>query len=841
MATWCGWSSVLWLASGALATAGCDEGTGVSVNDAWIGTDDSRVAPPYDSTRPLADAQTDGPPTHADAVVVNDAGGLESDLGYDAVGPTDTGGDTAADVPVEIDTGLGGWQIRECNVVLRYVAPPDARNVLLAGDFTQWADNPLSMSDADGDGTFEITLQPGPGLISGQLHAYKFVVDDRWILDPAATHAKYDGDCVNSAFLMPACDEGPELTVESLEPSVDGDRGGLVARIRPRLATDGSPPHRTAFALDGEALPEGAVQFDEAAGIIEIRVDDLPLGRHVLGLRLWDDADRAAQPLDLPFWLEAQPFSWRDAVLYMIVIDRFANGQLDNDAPVGPPVQYPADWHGGDLWGALQVMQSGYFESLGVNAIWLSPINTQVDGHFPGRDDPMDYAAYHGYWPIRGREVDPRYGGDEALDAFVQEAHRRGIRVMLDLINNQIHEEHEYYTDHPEWFRAGCVCGIDENCGWSDRPLDCLFAPYLPDINWRIPEAAAQFIDDAVYWIERFGVDGFRVDAVKHVETVSIYNMRAELTRRFEQGGERIVMLGETAVGEGDHYDDHCGIMYNSGYEWIEAYTGPTALDGQFDFPSHHRMQWGLLTGELGYDSLESIINDMEVRYSPSALHVRFLGSHDSSRMASRAARDPARDCRWPGDAPCDPMPQALADAALYERLRRAFTLLLTLPGIPLIYYGDEVAMAGGGDPDSRRDMAWEGDLADVAMRPDPLDDAQRALREWIRDIAAVRADSPALAHGRRVPLLWEPDLYVYALVDGPPNQDANDAAVVVLNRGGGHVNTPVEGPAMMNLRGIGRFDVVVGAGELTRADNALSVSIPAGGAAIFRGRAGGP
>lgn len=708
------------------------------------------------------------------------------------------------------------WPTRGCTVEVAYAGA--GGQVRLAGDFTRWADGALTL-ERGGDGVFRRTLGAQDGLVAGQTHAYKLIVDGRWIIDPGARLRKYDGDCVNSGLHAPACGAGPELVGQPVV--VTGDQ--VEAQVQALKATDGVPLAQVTLTLDGEAV---AADVRPDTGTFRMQINGLSTGRHVLSARATDAEDRIADPVDLVFWVEAAPFDWRDGSLYLLFIDRFANGNRPIDAPIGNDVAYAADWHGGDLWGAVEVMESGYFEALGVGAIWLSPVNLQADGDYPERGGNRPFAPYHGYWPARARAVEPRFGGDAALHAFVEAAHAHGIRVLLDLINNQVHEQHEYVAPHPDWFRTACVCGQDPGCGWSERPLDCLFAAYLPDINWRNPEAEKQFISDAVWWIETFGVDGFRVDAVKHVETTSVFNLRDALTRRFEQGGTRIVMLGETAVGEGDRFDDGCGEIYDSGYAWISAYTGQNALDGQFDFPTHHRIQWGLLTGQAGFDSIENAIATYEQRYGQGHLHVQFLGSHDTNRMASRAAQDPAADCRFQDQGACARLPETSMDPGAYQRLRRAFTLLLALPGIPLIYQGDELAEPGGGDPDNRRDMLFAPDLADLAMGPAPAaPTAQQAeLKAWIETLASARRASHALTRGRRAPLLVEPDLYVFA------RADADQVALVVLNRGGEVRDRRV---ALGALAGAGNWQVAAGSLTVTPDGDGVRVSVPAGESGI--------
>lgn len=764
--------------------------------------------------------------------------------GRDSGAPGDDGGaedggagDGGADAGEPLDGGpppaTARWGRRSCSATVRFAPRTRATSVMLAGDFTGWGDAPLPMSDLDGDGVYELTVGPEHGLVGGRLHAYRVIVDGEYLLDPSATHRKYDGACLDSGLLAPACEAGPEIAPGALTTRFDAasESGGASVRVAIRTAVDRAAPSRVDFALDGAALDARMVVLDEDAGAYDVTLDGLPPGRHLLSVRAADERGREAEPIDLPFWIEEERFEWRDATMYMIVVDRFANGDRASDDPVG--VEYPADFHGGDLDGVTEVVRSGYFEELGVNTLWLSPINAQADGDFAGRDDAHRYAGYHGYWPRRGREVEPRFGGNDALRALVDEAHRHGIRVLLDLINNQVHEQHEYYVAHPEWFRTGCVCGVDPGCGWSERPLDCLFASYLPDIDWRNPEAEAQLTADALHWIEAYGVDGFRIDAVKHVETSSIVNLRAATARRFEQAGYRHYFVGETAVGQWDSADYGCGERYADGYAWLDGYVGRTALDGQFDFPTHHRLG-GLVDGSMGFDAVEDVVRDAQARLRPEGLHVRFLGTHDSTRIASRAALDPAQGCRWPDGAGCASMPGVPTDPAAYARLRRALAVLYTMPGIPFLYYGDEIAMAGGNDPDNRRDMAWDGALASLSMSTDTVSAAQTGLRAFVRALGRARAESEALRRGRRIALVAEPDVYVVAWA----GERAGDVAVMVANRGAAIAGRRIDGLTSTLLGSATRFDRVAGtSGTLALSGARLTLDLPAGQAALFVAR----
>lgn len=710
---------------------------------------------------------------------------------------------------------------RDCSLTITFKG--SAGRVRIAGEHTspQWLDGAQDLTK-NGD-TWSIKLTPSGSAVAGQLYGYKLILDDaNWILDPANKYRKIVGGQMNSGLKLPGCGAGPELRAGKV--AIAG--GKMSVHVDVLSASDGEAAERVKASFDGVPVVADNVKIDKAKGGLDFAYPGLPKGKHVLTLRALDKQARESDAVDLPFWVEDEPFDYQDGLLYMMMLDRFANGDRSNDAPVAGPVHYDADWHGGDLQGALKVLQSGYFESLGVRTIWLSPLNEQTSKWQYG-DGGQIFSAYHGYWPVKARSVEPRFGGDAALKAFVAEAHKRGIRVLLDLINNQVHEDHEYVKGNASWFRTECQCGDDAHgCGWSVRPFDCYFQPYLPDINWNEPGAEKKFIADATNWIATYDLDGFRVDAVKHVEANSVFNMRAELARRFEQGGSRIFMVGEIAVGP-DESKTFFGQTFTSGYDWLNAYTGDNALDGQFDFPTRNSMADGLVKGDMPLDQIESRVRLSETSYVPGNRNVRFLNGHDNPRIASLAAQDwDHLNCAWSSGCRDDQLPPlAYGDPVVYQRLKRALAVLFTLPGVPYLYMGDEVAFGGGGDPDMRRNMLFDGageGLTDLEMAkpggaPAPLTEQQLDLRAWVQKLGQTRAASRAIRRGTRQSLLATADLWVYAWSEG------SSRLIVAINRGAAVSGQAIDGTS-------GTWKSALGTGALAGG----KLTLGAGEAAIF-------
>ncbi len=648
------------------------------------------------------------------------------------------------------------WQKRSCRFALQTFSP-GYQSVQLAGEFTDWASRPISATPI-GNGIFEVVFEANAGLIPNQMYAYKWIKDGQWQLDEDASLRKYDGNCVNSAFIYPDCQQ-PQIQEIRFEINQDH----LLAEFKIFAPADHDI---SSLELTLDDVPISAELITENSSI---RIDQsaISVGKHWLSIVVMG-ANGQSKSLKIPFWIENEPFIWQDQILYLLLIDRFANGDPSNDQPLRGPVYAEVDWHGGDLVGAKNVLESGYFDRLGVKAIWLSPVNAQTNGDFGDRAlESRRIAAYHGYWPIKARMVEPRFGGDQALRDFIEAAHQRGIRVLLDLINNQVHQEHEYYLSNPDWFRTNCICGTN-GCGWSEKPLECLFASYLPDINWRNPNAEKQFISDALYWVENFDVDGFRVDAVKHVESSAIFNLRKALDDHFGSdgnGGARIIMIGETAVGQNDQWQDGCGESFGNGYAWINGYIGNQALDGQFDFPTHHQIRWQLLSGNGQFTNVENALQMASSQYADQSLMVQFIGSHDTSRVISEADHQANFGCAWPSECQAVGTVQHID---VIQRLWRAWTILYTQPAMPLLYYGDEIGLAGSSDPDNRRDMLFDGVLSDLnpafdSRMPTSLAVDQIKQRSFLETLGQIRQSAHALIEKANYRRWWiDADVWVY-------------------------------------------------------------------------------
>ena len=639
--------------------------------------------------------------------------------------------DQAADSPVPdaAPIDLGALEItapsgatRACEHVFQYVPPPGETpaSVTVAGTFNDWAPaaEPLASQD---DGTWRVALDL-LGLASGS-HGYKFVVNGTdWRLDEANPMRRFDDSFVNSKMLVPDC-RVPELVL--VARTVDGEAGSAHIVVRVDPGVDGQlDPNSPRVTHGGKTLAD---TWAPATGLLTVDASDLPPGKQTFRFDA-DGPDGPAMPLLVSMWVEPVPFDWRDAIVYFPFTDRFR----DEDPAVGPVDCLPADsianWHGGDWAGITAAIDEGYFDALGVNVLWLNAPMDNPETCVAGNHGKT-YSAYHGYFPSDLFATEAHFGSMDDLRALVGTAHGRGIRVIIDLVANHVHEDAADWVEHQAdgWFNTDGIC---KEQGWEPAET-CWFETYLPDLDHRNDEVVERYSDMAIWWAREADLDGFRVDAVKHIHPHFFGTLRHKLDAQVTAHADSLFWtVGETftgAWGGGQGYDE----------QLIKSFIGDDMLHGQFDFPLHWLILGAFATGDVPLWELGDAISESHGYYGASALMAAFVGNHDLPRFVSLAAGDISVTCPGGGSPPWDCPPSQPSDPLPYARLGWATTLLAALPEIPLVYYGDEIGLAGAGDPDNRRPMPW-GELLEV----------QEDLRMVVQKVLGARAASPALRRG---------------------------------------------------------------------------------------------
>ena len=690
--------------------------------------------------------------------------------------------------------------VRDCEVTLEHTPDGSPGTLFAAGEWNAWDPTTDELTDGDGDGVWSANL----GELEPGEYGFKYVVDGGWEGDPPINAYTHWNDGSENRNLRVLDCEQPLLQVITVSASSSGT---VNARIQFASAEDESPLD---FATVVATVGGSPVTATLDTGEIVVSASGLAPGKH--SVRVWasDEAGRPAEnePLYVPLWVEADDFEWADATMYFAFTDRFRNGDTGNE-PFGPVsgVETEANYQGGDFLGILDAMDDDYFDDLGVNLLWLSPMYENPDAGYAGNDGHQ-YSGFHGYWPTMPTSPESRFGdanssAEDRLHELIDEAHSRGIRVLFDLVLNHVHEDHVYTGQYPTWFDGGgCVCG-SSGCSWDDHAIDCWFMPYLPDLDYRNHEIVEKIVDDVLTMAKEYDVDAFRVDAAKHMDHVIMRTLSMRLRDEFEiVGGAPFYLVGETYV-------------FTDGHSQIMNYVNPWELDGQFDFP----LLWtarDAFAGWTGFDTLEGQVATGEGAYG-DYLMSPFIGNHDILRYSTLLAGNDQGN--W-GASP-DLMAGgggSVTEWDIINKMSMGFAFVLTQHGVPLIYYGDEIGLAGGGDPDNRRFMSFDSDLSAN----------QETLLARIQTLGQIRQDSVALRRGDRE-LLWvDGDLYVYARDAG-----SGEVAIVAMNKGSGTRTEEIAIPSSMGIDGYTLTDGI-GAGQVSVSGNTTTISLGSWEYAIY-------
>lgn len=375
-------------------------------------------------------------------------------------------------------------------------------------------------------------------------------------------------------------------------------------------------------------------------------------------------------------------------MIYFIMTDRFKDGDTSNNQGVNKGD--PGAYHGGDFQGIIDELD--YIKDLGFTAIWISPVvKNQIRG-------------YHGYWASDFYDTNEHFGSMEKLKELVQKAHSKDMKVIVDLVINHTGQLHPWVgeTDYADWFhpkKSIVDYGNQEEVedGWLSN---------LPDLDQDNPKVREYLIDMSKWWIKETGIDGYRLDTVRHVPKDFWVDFAAQIKKDYPD----FYLIGEVFSGDVDY---------------VGRYQ-KTGIDGLLDFPIYYGVN-DVFKNYKPASEIGDLINKSSV-YENRCLMGTFIDNHDVPRFVNQI------------------------DRGQYEKLKQALVFMMTYTGIPVMYYGTEIAMDGGADPDNRRDMDWN---------------LKSPVSEYVKKLTEIRKSNSVFTGGDIKVLKAENNFLCYSRKDG--------------------------------------------------------------------------
>jgi glycosidase len=559
-----------------------------------------------------------------------------------------------------------------------------AESVQVAAEFTSWSTKDQDFKKQSYGWKRTVYLDPG-------LYQYQLVVDGKWILDPANPDS-VDNNVGGYNSQLTVGGSAPEGVPVILTRTFDN------ANIRFEFTNE---PTEIFAVWENHQLPEHMVGLQGSELTVGIPVIAQKAPHSVL--RIWAfNAKGVSNDVYVPLQNgrpiiepdKVQRSEWHSAQMYFMMVDRFVNGDSLNDAPVNDPdIHFRANYQGGDLSGIDQVLNKGYFQELSMNTVWVSPITQNPEfGHVEFPEPHRKFSGYHGYWPVLNTVVDHRLGTSENLRKLIDDVHGRNMNIILDFVSNHVHEDHPIVKQHPEWrTRLDLPDGRKNIRLWEDERLTTWFDTFLPSLDHSIPEVTEMLSDTALFWMTDYGFDGFRHDATKHVPQ----EFWRVLTRKIKERvvvekGRPILQMGETFGSR----------------ELIGSYIGSGMMDGKFDFNLYFDARNVFALDDENFNRLGTSLRSSLSYYGHHHLMGNITGNHDLPRFICYAGKalkfgEDEKEAGWSRDIKVE-------DPIGYLKLQQLIAFMWTIPGIPVMYYGDEFGMAGAGDPDNRRMMRFE-------------------------------------------------------------------------------------------------------------------------------------
>ncbi|NUM69461.1 MAG: hypothetical protein HUU43_01325 [Ignavibacteriaceae bacterium] len=636
-------------------------------------------------------------------------------------------------------------------------AEKEYKDVFIIGSFNGWNRSGDRMTDPEGDGIFtaDIALDPGR-------YEYKFYADGQEIVDKRNDYQVPNGMGDFNSVIVITKEGVPELFLQIMEMKDLGDEIAVEYYYKANFPADIDTLAKIVALLDNKQLGMERLQWGEYFGFkVLLKKSELKGEKHLRVSALFNDF-RMVSNTQQTLFIDGQPAgapgvkqTWYDGIIYSLMIDRFNDGDKSLNNPIKHDSLFlPANYNGGDFQGIIDKLNEGYFSDLGINTIWVSPVYDNPNEAFREFPPPYHYySGYHGYWPIDFTKTEEKFGSMEKLKELVQTAHSKGIKVLLDFVSHHTHEQHPKFKEHREWFGVLDLPDGRKNLRlWDEYRLSTWFEPYLPSFDFTKAPAAIEYVsENALWWLEQTGADGFRHDAVKHVPNEFWRTLTAKLKDKYQDEGKEVYQIGETF----------------GGYDLISSYVTNGQLESQFNFNLFDVAIQVFIDSTQSFEILASEFDRTYHYYGPMHLMGNIMDSHDKIRYMAYADGDlvinqgDANMIAWNN-------PPKVDNLSSYAKAQLYLAYMFTIPGLPVIYYGSEFGMTGAADPDNRRMMRFGKDL----------NDTEKGMMENVKKLVKLRNEASALRYGDLMPVHIEKDILGYI------RSDLNGRYLVVLNKG---------------------------------------------------------
>jgi neopullulanase len=496
-----------------------------------------------------------------------------------------------------------------------------------------------------------------------------------------------------------------------------------------------------------------------------------------------------------------------DDVLYLIMIDRFSDGDISNNDPPQSRGLYDRKnkyyYHGGDLQGIIDRLP--YLKDLGVTALWLTPWYNNYDrlNEIELKED-KPCTGFHGYNPQDFYKVEEHFGTLPKLHELVEAAHRLNIKIIQDAVANHTGPYHQWVNDPPTptWFngtKQNHLANVFQTWVLHDpRPVEELkkatmegwFLDFLPDLNQHDKEVEQYLIQNTLWWIGMTGLDGIRMDTWQYVPNTFWHKWTAAIKREYPKF---------TVVGEVKDVDVVHTAYFQGGTLRDGADSG---LDSLLDFPLFYPIRHSFGEGKDIEEIPKTLAKDY--LYSNPNILVTLLGGHDDGRFMS-------------------------VKGATIDGLKLANAFVLTTRGVPQLYYGDEIGMEGADEPTTRGDFpgGFPGDSHNAFTVQGRTRD-QQSLFEYVRKVVGLHTGLAPLKRGELINLYVAKQQYVYA------RKLDSSSVIVAINNDTNATSLSFDVQPAGLANGNQLMDQLGSLGTVQVSNNKLTLTLPARNASVL-------